>query len=195
MDETTAPISGMIIDMLILGCLVVAIVMGALLLWQIMTLRRERFRFDQMTQSLSGQLAILQSALSNGKEDLETKIKRFDRLLDQARTVADELHVLVEAAGNVRQQTVSDARRGTQKGPERMASDRMERVAEEAPPERARPMFAIVDPEFAANVKEDSHPAVDDYADLTPGDRAELAQLATPAEKALMAALKRAGRR
>lgn len=191
MNEATAPLSGMVIDMLILGCLIVAIGMGALLLWQITMLRRERFRFDQMTQSLSGQLAILQSALSNGKEDLEVKIKRFDRLLDQARTVADELHVLVEAAGNSKQQTVSDARRNqTQSQPQPQ-----QRVVEEAPPERPRPMFAIVDPEFSEDVKEDSHPAVDDYADLSPGDRAELAQLATPAEKALMAALKRAGRR
>lgn len=186
--EDMGAASGVIIDGLLLLCMLVGIGVGVTLLLQILKLRRERFRFDQMTQALSGQMAIFQGALSTGKEDIEVKIARMNKVLDQARDLADELHILLEAGNNLKsapmaapQQPVPPAQRPIQADP--------------VPQMRERPMFAIIDPEFAPETKEDAAPIGDDFADLSATDRAELAQLATPAEKALMAALKRAGRR
>lgn len=190
MDEIGAS-ANLIIDGAILACLVVAILIGAALLWQILSLRRERFKFDQMTQALTGQLSIFQSALNNGKDDIEVKIERLNRFLDQARVLSDELQFLIEAGENSKRSAQSP-----QHAPPQSQQTRAQRAAPPAERhEERRPLFSIVDPEFTPEVKEDSRPAVDDFADLSPSDRAELSQLTTGAEKALMAALKRAGRR
>lgn len=189
--ETVGASAELIINGAILACLVIAIAVGATLLWQIMSLRRERFKFDQMTQALNGQLSIFQSAMNKGRDDIEVKIERLNRFLDQARNLSDELQFLIEAAENSKRGTASPAPQQS-RAQQRPAAPR----AETPPPqEERRPMFAIVDPEFTPEVKEDSKPVDDDFSDLSPSDRAELAQLNTGAEKALMAALKRAGRR
>lgn len=187
MDEIGAS-ANLLIDGAILVCLVIAIVMGGVLLWQILSLRRERFKFDQMTQSLNGQLSIFQSAMSKGRDDIEVKIQRLDRILDQARSVADELQFLIEAGENSKRSSPAPQPQSRPQAPRAMTQAQSQN-------EERRPLFSIVDPEFTPEVKEDAKPAVDDFSDLSASDRAELSQLGTPAEKALMAALKRAGRR
>ncbi len=198
--DTVGTASGVIIDGLLLVCLLVAITVGVVLLMQIMKLRRERFKFDQMTQALAGQMAIFQGALASGKEDIEVKIVRMNKAIDQARDLADELHILLEAGNNLKsapQHFVQEQPQPQpqQRAPQSMAQQRASQPDHQPSARSERPMFAIIDPEFAPDIKEDSQPLGDDFADLTATDRAELAQLATPAEKALMAALKRAGRR
>ena len=196
MDQVGAA-SNVIIDGLMLLCLLIAIGVGVTLLFQINKLRRERFKFDQMTQALAGQMAIFQGALAAGKEDLEVKIARMNKAVDQARDLSDELHILFEAGNNMKASPQHFAppphQQSYSQQPPRM---QQQMQAEPAPRSvEPRPMFAIIDPEFEPELKEDAQPLGDDFADLTATDRAELAQLATPAEKALMAALKRAGRR
>lgn len=189
--ETVGAASNVIIDGLMLLCLLIAIGVGVTLLWQITKLRRERFKFDQMTQALAGQMAIFQGALASGKDDIEVKITRMNKAIDQARALADELHILLEAGNNLKAAPPQPFVQPAMQQPPRMQPHY------EPPPRNVepRPMFAIIDPEFEPEMKEDAQPLGDDFADLTATDRAELAQLATPAEKALMAALKRAGRR
>lgn len=184
-----------LMDVVILVLLVAAITMGGALMLQITKLRKERFRFDQMTQALNGQLAIFQAALESGKLDMETKITRMNTAIERAQKLADELHVLADGRAQAPLQQ-------PKKETERPAA--MRRAAPPPPlftadipyePREERPMFSIIDPEFMIGVKEDDKPAIEGFDDLSPSDREELSQLATPAEKHLMAALKRAGKR
>lgn len=187
-------LGGLFMDIVLMVLLVIAIGLGGVLLLQINTLRRERFRFDQMTKALAAQMSIFQSALESGKLDLETKITRMAKATEKAQLIVDEMHsMMADAAeakprGNIMAQQAPAQRKAPSVPP------RMERAFDDEPRDD-RPLFSIIDPEFMANAKEDKNPAVDDFGDLTELDKRELEQLATPAEKALMAALKRAGQR
>ncbi len=182
-----------LMDVVILVLLIAAIGMGGALMLQIYKFRKERFRFDQMTQALSGQLAIFQATLESGKLDMESKIARLNAAIEHAQMLTDEMHAMAE--NGVRQQAPRQAARETER-PAAMRPKTPPPVITEEPEEREeRPFFSIIDPEYMIGVKEENRPAVDDFGDLSATDRSELAQLATPAEKNLMAALKRAGKR
>lgn len=182
-----------LMDGIILVLLVAAIAMGGVLLLQIAKLRRERFRFDQMAQALSGQLAIFQAALENGKLDMETKIARMNTAIERAQKLADELHGMADSRAQAPKQPAKQARDERPATMMRQTPPPMPTVDPET--REDRPMFSIIDPEYMIGVKEDDKPAVDNFGDLSAADRHELEQLATPAEKNLMAALKRAGKR
>ncbi len=186
-DVTT--ISTVVIDLIILGCLVVAIGLGSVLLWQILKLKKEQFKFDQMSKSMNGQIAIFQSALESGKLDLEVKIERMNKAIRVAQNILDDMHELTSGQSSnvtsITKQAPSRTSPPLSKKPIAIEEDR-----DDAP----RPMFSIMDPEFENELKEDASPAMEDYDDLSEADKRELAKLGTPAEKALMAALKRAGR-
>ena len=185
-----------LMDVVILVLLVAAIAMGAALMMQITKLRRERFRFDQMTQALNGQLAIFQAALESGKLDMETKITRMNTAIERAQKLSDELHVLADGRAQAPLQQQAPKKETERPAVMRRTPPQPSVFVPE--PEEAReerPMFSIIDPEFMIGVKEDDKPAIEGFDDLSPSDREELSQLATPAEKHLMAALKRAGKR
>ncbi len=184
-------LSNVIIDLTILVCLVVAIGLGSTLLWQILKFKKEQFKFDQMTKAMGAQMAIFQSALESGKLDLEVKIERMNKAIRVAQDILDDMHALTSGkpsnVTSIRKQAPSRTPPPLSKKTNTTQDDDIE---DRAP----APIFNIMDPEFEDDLKEDASPASDDFDDLSAADKQELAKLGTPAEKALMAALKRAGR-
>lgn len=187
--------SAVIIDLVILVCLIVAIGLGSVLLWHIVKFKKEQFKFDNMTKAMSGQMAIFQSALESGKLDLEVKIERMNKAIRIAQDILDDMHELTKGAPiNQGSNVTSITARKVATRQDPPLSKETVGDADDTPRHAPTPIFTIMDPEFENDLKEDASPAIDDYDDLSESDKRELAKLGTPAERALMAALKRAGR-